>query len=120
MKTVLVVEDTEDLRELFVELLREAGYEARGAENGRAALAELEKLGDEPCLILLDLMMPIMDGHAFIEALRVTHRLAALPVVVVSAAKEEVRGARKVMKKPVAADAMLKVVAEFCGMPIPG
>lgn len=119
MKTVLVVEDTEDLRELFLMIIRAHGYRAFGAEHGKQALELLDSLGNEPCLILVDLMMPVMDGAALLNALRATHRVASLPVVIVSANSPEAatEGARKVVKKPVSADVIAQLVHEFCGPP---
>ncbi len=115
MKTVLVVEDTEDLRELFMDVLADAGYTARGAENGREALDALATMSEKPCVVLLDMMMPVMDGAEFLDAIHADPDLAALPVVVVSAATTKMpAGVQKVMKKPVAVDALLDVVSEFC------
>jgi two-component system chemotaxis response regulator CheY len=115
VKTVLVVEDTEDLRELFIDVLADAGYTARGAENGRDALDAIAAMPEKPCLVLLDMMMPVMDGAEFLNAIHANPQLAALPVVVVSAATTKPpAGVRKVMKKPIAMDALLNVVSEFC------
>ena len=119
MKTVLVVEDTEDLRELFLIALGEAGYNAIGAEHGAEALKILESLQDEPCLVLLDLMMPVMDGPAFLNALHESHRVAALPIVAVSAIArpDNLDGVREMVKKPISLETLKRVVEEFCGLP---
>jgi len=120
MKTVLVVEDTDDLRELFVEALEQEGYSAIGAENGEKALELLQGLRHEPCLVLLDMMMPVMDGAAFLRALHETHRLAALPIVLVSAVSlkpGEVEGVRGTVKKPVEMGVLRDLVKDFCGPP---
>jgi two-component system, chemotaxis family, chemotaxis protein CheY len=118
MKTVLVVEDTEDLRELFAEVLRDAGYSVIGAENGLQALELLESMSEEPSLVLLDMMMPIMDGSVFLRELSETPR-AALPVVVISAStqRDGVQGARRVVRKPVSPSALKELAYEFCGPP---
>lgn len=81
---VLLVEDDIDVREILRELLEDAGYSVTWAANGREALAHL-KHGRAPRLILLDLMMPIMDGPAFRAAQRQDPALAPIPVVVISA-----------------------------------
>lgn len=118
MKTVLVVEDTEDLREMFLDMLQHEGYRAVGAENGRVALEVLKSMRDEPCLVLLDMMMPVMDGREFIAALSDGHRLAALPIVVVSAVGGAgIPGAREVVKKPISHDVLRRLVSDFCGKP---
>lgn len=119
MKTVLVVEDTEDLRTLFVEVLRQEGYRVVGAENGEEALRVLRSEISEPCLVLLDMMMPVMDGEAFLNALHESHRVASLPIVVVSAAvsAKGADGSRRLLKKPVAPDVLISLVREYCGSP---
>jgi CheY-like chemotaxis protein len=120
MKTVLVVEDTDDLRELFIEALTQEGYTAIGAENGEEALEVLRNLQEEPCLVLLDMMMPVMDGATFVRTLHHSHRLAALPVVLVSAENIKpgaVEGVRGVVKKPVEISVLHALVRDFCGPP---
>ena len=80
---VLIVEDDADARELLVNYLREAGCRPFEAENGAVALERLDAV--KPDLILLDLMMPLMDGFAFLEQLRRIEAYRAIPVVVVTA-----------------------------------
>jgi CheY-like chemotaxis protein len=119
MKTVLVVEDTDDLRDLFVEVLRHQGYRVLGAENGQEALDILRSEINEPCLVLLDMMMPVMDGEEFLQSLDETHRAAALPIIVVSAtvSNEGVPGTAGFVKKPVAPEVLITLVREYCGAP---
>ncbi|MCX6969731.1 MAG: Cache 3/Cache 2 fusion domain-containing protein [Verrucomicrobia bacterium] len=80
---VLVVEDDPGNRELLVRMLEKDGYLVSGAENGSVALECVAK--EPPALILLDLMMPVMDGFAFLEALRQQPEFSKIPVVVVTA-----------------------------------
>lgn len=80
----MVVEDDLAIREILCELLEQAGYQVVWAANGMEALAWL-KLGHAPRVILLDLMMPVMDGVEFRRALREDPALAPIPVVVLSA-----------------------------------
>ena len=81
--TVLVVDDERLIRDVLAEFLRDAGYDVANAENGRIALAVLERrLVD---VILLDLMMPVMDGFAFRARLLESPGLAHIPVIVLSA-----------------------------------
>jgi two-component system, chemotaxis family, chemotaxis protein CheY len=118
MKTVLLVEDTEDLRRFFSEVLTSAGYRVIGVENGQEALEMLETMDEPPCLVLLDMMMPVMDGKTFLQQLQASHRVAALPVVVASAiAGEEHAGAQRVLRKPVSPQLLTELVREFCGAP---
>jgi PAS domain S-box-containing protein len=81
--SILVVDDEELVRTLVAEHLDRAGYDVRQAEHGAAALAAVE--AQAPDAILLDLMMPVMDGFAFLDALRAREAWRAIPVVVVTA-----------------------------------
>ena len=67
-KVVLVVEDEPDIREVLEEMLDAGGHRVLTASNGREALAVLDRVST-PCLVLLDLMMPVMSGFAFLEEL---------------------------------------------------
>jgi len=80
---VMVVEDDFAIRETLRELLEDQGFHVMGAANGREALAQLAE--HEPRLILLDLMMPVMDGMEFRSAQQRDARWARIPVVVISA-----------------------------------
>jgi CheY-like chemotaxis protein len=83
--SVLVVEDDEDTRDLIVEVLREDGYVVDQAADGFEALEGLRHAAQTPALILLDLMMPVMNGWEFLEARTDDPRLATIPVLVLSA-----------------------------------
>ena len=82
-KTVLVVEDDAALRKSLLEFLEDEGYRTLHAENGRQALDLLDRI-EPPSLILLDLMMPVMDGWAFLAAREAAGRQAEVPVVLLS------------------------------------
>jgi CheY-like chemotaxis protein len=114
--TVLIVEDDEDIRACLQEALEEEGYTTAGAANGREAFAQLENL-HRPCLILLDLMMPVMNGKEFLSALRADDMLAPIPVVIVSAWPTEARGtpgANGFIRKPIDLGMLLDVVRRYC------
>jgi DNA-binding response OmpR family regulator len=83
---ILVVEDDELLREALAEVLADDGHEVRTAVNGADALGELE--GWEPEVIVLDLMMPVMDGFAFRKEQRRRDLQADVPVLVLSAVRD--------------------------------
>lgn len=85
---VMVVEDDDDIRESLIALLEDYGYVSTGAVNGRDALAKLRDQSARPNVILLDLMMPVMDGREFRELQLATPALADIPVVVISAFRE--------------------------------
>src|SRR5262245_36830107 len=69
--SVLVVEDDDGIRESIVEILRDEGYLVHEASNGREALEQL-KDGQRPCVVLLDLMMPVMSGWQFLQEIQDT------------------------------------------------
>jgi DNA-binding response OmpR family regulator len=116
---VLIVEDDEDIRESLIEFLDDEGYEAKGAGNGRDALALLAGVGARPCLIILDLMMPVMDGRAFREEQLRRPDVSGIPVVVISAYKDldvhlEGLGVANCLAKPLDLGALLGVVRAHC------
>jgi CheY-like chemotaxis protein len=116
MATVLLVEDNEDVREMMSVVLQMAGIRVLMAANGREALQVLTDSA-EPCLILLDLMMPVMDGWEFRTILKNDSRLSRIPIVVVSAMTEDMverLGATAYLPKPVDIDRLLDVVSEHC------
>ena len=82
---VLLVEDDRDLRELLAYALTANGYEVHTAENPVEALVQIE-FGPTPALILLNLIMPVMPGAEFLEAIRRDPRLAQIPVVLITGA----------------------------------
>ncbi|MBI5068178.1 MAG: response regulator transcription factor [Deltaproteobacteria bacterium] len=86
MKRVLVVEDDAALRETVAEILADAGYAVSSAGNGKEALASADV--ERPDVILLDLMMPTMNGWQFRAAQRQRPTLAQVPVIVVSACSD--------------------------------
>lgn len=111
---VVVVEDDDDIRDTFRDVLEDEGYRVYTACNGVEALAILHDLHGGPCLVLLDLMMPIMNGWQFLLALRKDPELLQVPVVILSAAPEENPAAVRVMGKPIDVDTLLDTVRTFC------
>jgi CheY-like chemotaxis protein len=87
-KRLLVVEDSEDIRLLLAELLGDEGYTVHTAANGREALDYLAHAEELPDLILLDLMMPEVDGREFREAQEKTARISHIPVLLMTAATD--------------------------------
>lgn len=115
---VLVVDDDPDIRDLLVAVLKDDGYEAESARNGREALDLLERWPAD--LVVLDLMMPVMDGWTFAERLR--EKKLAVPIVVLSAATDVTRhaqrlGAADVVTKPFDIDTLLPRIARLAGGP---
>ncbi len=116
---ILIVEDSDDAREMMADLLRYAGYRVEEARNGLEAYRLLQDCEEQPALVLLDLMMPVMSGPELVEALSGDPELSQLPIVIVSAAMESIHtGAVKcALKKPVSFDRLLQVVNECCAPP---
>jgi CheY-like chemotaxis protein len=84
---VLVVDDDEEIREVITEALVGEGYVVRCASNGKKAIEQLQA-GLRPGVILLDLMMPVMDGWQFRSRQLADPQLASIPVVIISAGSE--------------------------------
>ena len=119
--TVLVIDDEVDVAESAVALFQSDGYAAVAANNGQAAFELLRTGAIRPCVIVLDLMMPVMDGWAFRAAQLCDATLASIPVIVVSAAgPSNVAAAAEAMRavagiaKPVDGDELLRVVGAHC------
>lgn len=115
---VLVVEDDTDLRESLAQLIGLRGYRVLAAANGREALDLIGRDGP-PCLILLDLMMPVMDGWTFRESLLGNPQLSQVPVVLLSGVYDVAEEARRLLAadyllKPVSSRAVLDVVEQHC------
>ncbi|MDP9149155.1 MAG: response regulator [Myxococcota bacterium] len=112
--TVLLVEDEEDLREMMREALELNGYAVVAARDGQQALDELAAI-ERLCLVLLDLLMPGMNGWDFYEQMRRRPGLANVPVVVHSSAPSRApAGVTRVLQKPVKLESLLAVVHEYC------
>ena len=113
MSTILVVDDDPDLRLALVDVLEESGYRVLTAENGRAALEVLRT--ETPNLILLDVMMPVMNGIDFAGEMQKDPNRAAIPIVIFSAHTDHERLADSLrvagsLGKPVRVDDLLAVV----------
>lgn len=114
---VLVVEDDNDLREMMAELLRMEGFEPDLATDGAEALLKLKTGPDHPHLILLDMMMPRMDGWTFCHQQSRDPGLADIPVVVVSAAPRETLtsvSAVAVVPKPFDYQHLIETIRAHC------
>ena len=112
--TVLVVDDDPAVRTALVQILDDEGYRAVGAENGRDALALAES--EVPVLILLDLMMPVMDGWQFLEKWNARARKGHCPVVLLSglAFIKDAPGVADFLSKPVDGARVVACVRRLC------
>ena len=112
---ILLVDDDADIREAFADVLGAEGYLTASAEHGRDALTQLESL-PLPDLILLDLMMPVMNGKDFLAAIAQQPVLAEIPLVVCTAFAglgKELN--RAVLRKPIDLEELLATVRATCG-----
>ena len=113
---VLIVEDDADLREMMAQLLSLEGFQTSTVSNGREALQYLAG-GDKPEVILLDLMMPVMDGWEFRRKQQSDPDLSGVPVIVLSAI-DQTRAAdlhaQAFLKKPLDFDRLVRLVRQYC------
>lgn len=118
---IAIIEDDEGIRESVKDALEIEGYCVRTFVNGRDAMERLPQ-GKLPALILLDLMMPVMDGWKFMETQKqLEGEYARTPVFVVSAVADPVKvkdaGAAGYIRKPLDLDVLLRVVESYCQHP---
>lgn len=113
---VLVVDDDRAIRETLCELLEDEGHRAIGVANGKEALDILRR-DSHPCVILLDVMMPVMDGPAFRAEQLKDPNLGTIPVAVITAGSKDAAdalNAEALLLKPLRVEDVLEVVEHFC------
>jgi CheY-like chemotaxis protein len=116
---VLVVDDDPDIRETLELILAKHGHTVRCASDGQSALDKLRQGRDLPCVILLDLMMPGMNGFQFHDALTAEPALSGVPIVVITGAGGELEARARsfssvVLRKPFELGAMLNAIGKHC------
>lgn len=116
-KNILIIEDDASIRELLVELLESEGYHVAQAINGLEGVHYLQSQ-PKPDLILMDLMMPVMDGYGFLTEQMKNSKWSSIPVVVMSAeasAKEKLKPytVTAFLAKPVELEAILDAVSRY-------
>lgn len=104
---------------MIEQVLEDNGYATMGAVNGQDALEKLQRAAVLPCLILLDIMMPIMDGWQFRAAQRRDAKLAQIPVIVISAHASAQQAAAEMavdgfLRKPLQLQTLLATIERFC------
>jgi len=116
---VLIVEDDDDVREMMELLLSSSGYETMVARNGEEALARMRQR--RPCLVLLDLQMPVMSGWEFRDRQLLDEALADVPVVAVTAYFDPHDVSDRLgvpcLMKPADLNAVVKEIQTACGPP---
>jgi CheY-like chemotaxis protein len=114
LKTILVVDDDPDAREALSELCKLKGYEVACAENGLAAFNEIRTRQVRPALILLDLYMPVMDGHTFLCQAREDSRIENVPIIVMTGdLGAQPYGADAIVRKPLNVEFLFRIILRF-------
>lgn len=113
---VLIVDDDEDTRDSLRDIIEEEGYTVEVASHGQEALARLAN-GTKPCFILLDLMMPVMTGIEFLEALRRDPEHVGTPVVLITAWSDQAAMTERVQgfaRKPFNLREIFTFIRQYC------
>lgn len=113
--TILVVDDDPDLREALVDILTDVGFDVVSAEHGAAALQVVQQRDVRPSVILLDIMMPVMDGPTFAVERKKEPRLATVPVIAFTAHRDcawagSAVGALECLSKPLKLEKLLATI----------
>jgi len=109
---VLIVDDDELIRETLCELVEMAGCTALVAANGKEALKVMAE--HRPCLVILDLLMPVMTGNELLEVMRQEPALAQVPVVISTSAPDRAPPGVPIIRKPVNIDAVVDWMRRTC------
>lgn len=118
--TILVIDDDADLRETLVDILSDQGFEVVSAEHGAAALQIVQQRNLRPDVILLDIMMPVMDGPTFAAERKNEPRLATVPVIALTAHRDCAGAARQVgavvcLSKPLKLEKLVAAIESAAG-----
>jgi CheY-like chemotaxis protein len=112
---ILVVDDDPDIRESLQEVLRDEGYPVNCVANGREALEYLRR-SPRPCVILLDLMMPVMDGWQFRREQKQDPSIADIPLIVITATGKRpvLIDAEELVMKPLDLGRLFEAIERYC------
>lgn len=119
-RKILLIDDDHDNRVTLRLILEEHGYEVWTAANGRLALEMLEKQS-LPDLVLLDMMMPLMDGEEFLKQVEVKHHLSSLPILILTSYREKLQkiGKKPVIMKPIDLESFAQQIENFFTKELP-
>jgi len=114
---ILVVDDDPDIRDSLREVLEDEGYAVNCVSNGREALDYLKSKQPHPCVILLDLMMPVMDGWQFRREQKQDPAIADIPLVVITATGKRpvLIDAAELVMKPLDLKRLFEAIERYCG-----
>ncbi|HEY2744873.1 MAG TPA: response regulator [Polyangia bacterium] len=113
-KTVVVVEDEEEICETLRDVFEDEGYAVGVAYNGLDGLQLIRGLADKPCIVILDLLMPVMDGNEFYRELKADPKTGDIPVVITTSDPARAPAGVFIMRKPVKLDLLLDTVRKCC------
>ena len=116
-KLVLIVDDDSPTRQALSSLLDSQGYHVLQAANGLEALELIHPVTEPPCVVLLDLVMPVMDGWEFLKARAHDWTLSQIPVIVLSANARDgqvMEGVEACLRKPMSFDRLLILLSHLC------
>jgi CheY-like chemotaxis protein len=113
---ILVVDDDPDIRDSLREVLEDEGYPVSCVSNGREALDYLKSKQPRPCVILLDLMMPVMDGWQFRREQKQDPEIADIPLVVITATGKRpvLIDAAELVMKPLDLNRLFEAIERYC------
>ena len=113
MGAILIVEDEPDIRESLQEFFEYEGYAVATASDGAVALARLAA-GELPCLVILDLIMPYVNGNEVYARMQSDPRLAGVPVIVSTSDPSRAPSGVLIMRKPIDLERLLGAVRQHC------
>jgi CheY-like chemotaxis protein len=111
-KTVVVVDDERDIRDTLRDAFEDEGYAVATAANGEEALGLLRKT-QRPCVVIVDIIMPVMSGSELYSALRADPALKDIPVVVSTSDPSRAPAGVLIMRKPIDLDRLIGAVASL-------
>jgi two-component system, sensor histidine kinase and response regulator len=110
---ILIVDDEADIRDSLEEFFVEEGYAVKTAADGAQALALLQG-GELPCVVILDLLMPVLDGSEMYERMRADPKLRTVPVIISTSDPRRAPPGVLTLKKPVSLARLLSAVEQHC------
>jgi CheY-like chemotaxis protein len=113
VKKLLIVDDEREIRESLEEFFQEEGFTVVTAANGAEALAHLQE-AEAPCVVLLDLLMPVLGGNEVYQAMQREPRLTNVPVIVMTSDPSRAPSGLLIMKKPMNLTRLLSTVQQHC------
>jgi CheY-like chemotaxis protein len=114
-KIVVLIDDDDDVRETLRDFVEYLGYRPVVAANGQEGLEVIRTLDELPCVILLDLMMPVMDGWQFLQVVGADATLSGIPVVISTSAPDRAPSGTPILPKPVDLEEFMAALRRLCG-----